>query len=139
MKHAMYVNPVGISGGIAIWWTNEIVISFSHISKNIIDSEVQFGSDGRKMWISWIYGDPDFRRRTLNWSRLKVIGQNRTEPWIAFGDFNDICSHGVKMGERRKDQRKINGFTTLLDEIRLGDLGFKGQMHTWSNNRRGED
>lgn len=37
----------------------------------------------------------------------------------------------------RKDQQKIDAFNSLIEDIGLGDLGFKGQMFTWSNNRRG--
>lgn len=88
MNKAMYVNPVGLSGGLAIWWTNEVGISFKHISKNVVDNEVQIGANGSKFHISWIYGDPDFRRRAMNWDRLKVIGA-----WLLLGDFNDICHH----------------------------------------------
>lgn len=55
------------------------------------------------------------------------------------GDFNDICYHWKKMGGMRKDQRNIKNFTSLLEDLQLGDLVFKGQMHTRSNNRGGGD
>lgn len=92
-----------------------------------------------KTLITWIYGDPEFRRQTHLWNRLRGIGSNRREPLICLGDFNDICNHWEKVGGKRKDQRKTDGFTTLFQDLQLGDLGFKVQMHTWSNNRGGDE
>lgn len=28
-------------------------------------------------------------------------------------------------------------FNAMIDDIQMEDIGYKGQMHTWSNNRRG--
>lgn len=61
MDQALYVNPVGISGGITIWWMNDMTLTFSHISKNIIDCEAQLGLNGGTTKITWIYGDPNYR------------------------------------------------------------------------------
>lgn len=33
----------------------------------------------------------------------------------------------------------IDTFTKLIEDIHMEDLGYKGQMHTLSNNRRGDD
>lgn len=95
----MDVNPLGISGGLAIWWTNEVGIVFNHISKNIIDNEVQMGVGGMKMKVTWIYGDST----GYNWNRLKGIVLHRHEPWIVLWDFNDISNHWEKVGGRRRD------------------------------------
>lgn len=54
-------------------------------------------------------------------------------------DFNDICQHWGKVEGRRKDQRKIDGVMSLIEDLGLGDIGFKGQMHMWSNNRGRDD
>lgn len=126
MSQAFYVEPVGISGGLTIWWSNDVPISFSHISKNLVDGEVQLGFGGAKMKITWVYGDSVYSRITLNWNRLRGIGAHRNDPWIVLGDFNDISSHSEKVGGRRKDQRKIDGFNNLIEDIGIGDLGYKG-------------
>lgn len=44
-----------------------------------------------------------------------------------------------EIGGRRKDQRKIDRFISLQEELGLGDIRFKGQMHTWSNNWGGDE
>lgn len=92
------MNPVGSSGGLALWWTSDVVIQVNLISKNILDGEVQFGGDGVKTHVSWVYGDSDFRRRTVNWAHLRAIGGSRRVPWLMLGDFNDISHSWEKEG-----------------------------------------
>lgn len=88
---------------------------------------------------SWIYGDPDCGRRSINWETLNQIGVNMLEPWLCAGDFNDITHHREKLGGRPKDQHKMDGFNDLISTIGMEDLGCKGHRFTWSNNRRGDD
>lgn len=33
----------------------------------------------------------------------------------------------------------MDGFNSLIEDLWLGDLGFKGQMYTWANNKAGSD
>lgn len=54
---------------------------------------------------------------------------------IFIGDFNDISNRHEKIGVRQKDQRNIDEFISLQEDLGLGDIGFKRQMYTWSNNR----
>lgn len=51
------------------------------------------------------------------------------------GYFNDITNLREKEGGRPNDQRKIDAFKSLIEDIGLGDLGFNGHIFTWSNNR----
>lgn len=93
---------------------------------------------GKAFYVTWVYGDPDFSNRSWIWETIRDMGTNRTDPWMCIGDFNDITNHSEKVGGRRKDQTKINRFRAFME-----DLGHKGHMHrhmhTWSNNRRGEE
>lgn len=38
----VYVNPRGISGGLALWWNKEVDVSVLSSDKNLIDSKVYF-------------------------------------------------------------------------------------------------
>lgn len=67
------------------------------------------------------------------------LRRNRINPWVILADFNDISHQWEKVGGRRKNQSKMDGFDRLIDDLRVGDIGFKGQMHTRSNNRAGDD
>lgn len=59
--------------------------------------------------------------------------------WMCLGDFNDISHHHENEGGRRKSQRLIDVFTSMIDDIRMEDLGAKGQAFTWSNNKSGQE
>lgn len=107
--------------------------------KNFIDCKVGGSIIGEECFITWVYGDPEPSQRTRNWEQLTNIGRNHRVPWMCASDFNDISQHSEKIGGRRKDQCKIDQFNKLIEDIQMEDLGFKGQMQTWTNNRRGAD
>lgn len=44
------------------------------------------------------------------------------------GDFNGITYHREKLGDRRKDQCKIDGFNNFLSNLQLEDLGTRGRV-----------
>lgn len=41
-------------------------------------------------------------------------------------DFNDIRHHHEKVRGRRKSQRSIDEFTSMISDIQMEDLGTKG-------------
>lgn len=104
MDKSLYVNLSGINGNLTLSWSSDVSVLCDHISKNIMDSVVQISVNGEQMFVTWIYGDPKFVKRTHNWNRLRGIDLNRRDTWISMGDFNDISQHSDKVGGRRKDQ-----------------------------------
>lgn len=107
--------------------------------RNSIDCRVKNDVFGVGFLVTFVYGDPIRSARMMNWETFRLLGSRRHEPWICAGDFNEITHHSEKIGGRRKEQYTIDTFTRLIEDIHMEDLGFKGQMHTWSNNRRGVD
>lgn len=88
------------------------------------------------VYITWVYKNPNFKQRLTNWETLKRLGRGRNTSWFCVGDFNDINSHHEKVGSRQKTQSYIDEFNSVIHNLRLGYLGYKGQPFTWSNNRR---
>lgn len=82
MKHAEYVNPTGIRGGLTVWWTREVNVIILGNERNVIDCRVSSGLFGANIFITWVYGDPDFSRRIRNWDTLRWNDSNRRESWI---------------------------------------------------------
>ena len=50
------VEPVGLSGGLAVMWKDSYSVSILSADKRIIDMEVTFGSI--KFFLTCVYGDP---------------------------------------------------------------------------------
>lgn len=40
-EKSMYVDPVGIGGGIVVWWRAEVELDFLDISKNVVHAEIR--------------------------------------------------------------------------------------------------
>ncbi|CAN1128459.1 hypothetical protein LINPERHAP2_LOCUS4642 [Linum perenne] len=63
MTHSFYVDPIGLSGGLAIWWRNDVSVSVLRASKNHIDMKLDI--DGG-VFITGVYGAPDSRDSGVN-------------------------------------------------------------------------
>jgi hypothetical protein len=95
----MVKNPVGRSGGLAIFWKREInfkVIGF--MSKYHIDTEIT-EADGFVWRFTGIYGDPHEKENT--WRLLRTLKHQSDKPWLCAGDFNEILYAWEKEGEPR--------------------------------------
>ena len=90
------VEPRGLSGGLAVFWKNEIKLDFKFADKNLIDMQVQFGEVS--FYLSCIYGEPSSEGKNIVWERISRIGVNRREKWCMLGDFNEILNNDEKIG-----------------------------------------
>ncbi|XP_072071612.1 uncharacterized protein [Arachis hypogaea] len=76
---------------------------------------LEIDGGGRRWICSAIYGSPQATNRVELWSHLLDIGLCIQDPWVVFGDFNDILSvHEVKG-----------------DSCGLFDLTTSGRRFTW--------
>lgn len=50
-----YVNPVGISGGLDLWWNDEFEVNVVKKDKNMINAKVYFSVLKLYATITWIY------------------------------------------------------------------------------------
>lgn len=72
------VNPIGRSGGLAVFWKQSVDIEVFSSDKNLIDLGVQIGD--KKFFTSCIYGHPKESKRHIVWKRISRIGINRKDP-----------------------------------------------------------
>lgn len=59
--HLVTVEPVGLSGGLAVMWKDSFQVEVLSSDKRIIDLKVKFGSSS--FFLTCIYGDPVVARR----------------------------------------------------------------------------
>ncbi|KAF7838884.1 reverse transcriptase [Senna tora] len=114
-----YVDPVGKSGGLAIWWKEEIGLNILFHSKNFIHSRLVTSELDVPDFLTCVYGPPVEGERRITWDRLRGFGCNISSPWLYLGDFNDDLYHSEK-------------------DCGLFDLEYKGPFFTWSNERPGD-
>ncbi|KAL8534891.1 hypothetical protein ACS0TY_010793 [Phlomoides rotata] len=121
------VEPCGSSGGLALFWTNEIhcdlrSYSIGHI--DILVSGLQFS------WrFTGIYGNPNTHLRKHTWDllrKLKSIPMEDNEKWLVGGDFNEIVLQSEKKRGTIRNRGPMNAFRDVLDFCDLLDVGAKG-------------
>lgn len=91
-KNNCYVDPEGTSGGLALWWTDEVNLDIRFKTKNIIRAVVSSPSL-RFDWVTtFIYAPPKRQERALFWKSLVKMGQESLWPWLCIGAFNEVGS-----------------------------------------------
>ncbi|KAG5549991.1 hypothetical protein RHGRI_015079 [Rhododendron griersonianum] len=109
-----YMDPVGLLGGLALWWKDGIDVDVRFKSKNIFRCVVKWPSSPSSWLCTFIYAPPTWHQRVEFWDKLRRIYEENQFPWLCVGDFNE-----------------------LMSDCKLLDLEFKGQSYTWSNNQGG--
>lgn len=52
-------------------------------------------------------------------------------------DFNEIKNNEDKREGRKRQKNSFSDFRNLILDIKIGDIGFRGETFTWANNREG--
>ena len=125
-EDACYVDPKGLSGGLAVWWKEQGVVKVLGKNKNLIDMQVEDMGYGIQYRVFWVYGPTDYEERKDVWELISERGRDIGIPWLCLGDFNDILYNYEKKGGNIRAARKIKGFRMMIENCRLNDLGFKG-------------
>jgi hypothetical protein len=134
--NAVGVSSIGLSGGLVIFWKNEVVMDLKSFSKNHIDVWIT-ETDG-KMWrFTGFYGEPARSRRSGSWHLLRFLRNQADLPWLCAGDFNEILYAEEQMGGNDREERCMDGFRDVVDYCGFSDLGYTGLPYTWDNRRAG--
>ncbi|OMO61130.1 Endonuclease/exonuclease/phosphatase [Corchorus capsularis] len=136
-KYGFYVDPQGLSGGLALWWNDDVSVSILRSCKNLIDSTVTDVKNGVVSRIFWVYGPPEAEDRSKFWQLVQRRMEDQNIPWMCLGDFNDILYLHEKEGGNIKEYWKIRNFRDMVDGCNLIDLPFQGQKFTWIGKRDG--
>ena len=72
------MDPVGRSGGLALYYNNEYQVNVLYTSNRMIDVEAV--ALGKTVYMTLVYGDPVQDLREQVWERLTRYGISRSEP-----------------------------------------------------------
>lgn len=92
--------PVGLSGGLLLCWSEETVIH--QIIRSNFGFEVEFetSNSGGKCWGIFLYLSPNFSTRMEPWVYLQNNKAKWGKRWFLGGDLNDIRRPDEKRGGR---------------------------------------
>ena len=96
------VDPIGIGGGLALWWTDDVIVNILFSSSNIIHTSITSARFETPSYITFICGPPKERERNLCWHEVRHIARGIESSWMCIGDFNDILAQEEKEGGKPK-------------------------------------
>jgi hypothetical protein len=124
------------SGGLAMFWTNNVNLNIVGYNNNMIDCYIECDIDRNKWRATGIYGFPNKENKILTCDLISSLNQsNMNDQWLLFGDFNLVFNSYEKQGGRDINYNTINIAQDTLSNCNLMDLGYQGDIFTWSNNQ----
>lgn len=135
-KYAFWVDSMGLSGGLGLFWRDNIDIQVLFSSQNVIHSAVVLKESGDAFECSFIYGNPIYQQRRYLWSRIADLQPHLNKPWCCIGDFNEILAQHEKDGRRIQQTGRMENFRHFIKQSGLMDLDLNGCKYTWVSNPR---
>ncbi|XP_073015397.1 uncharacterized protein [Primulina eburnea] len=130
-KNWLRVEAVGFSGGIWIFWQEEIMLEAIYTHPQFVLARVE--TSNSSPWnLSIVYGSPNATLRKKLWEDLMADKLNIIGPWMSIGDYNCTISDQETSYNRGSDQSRSAGMTDWMFEQGLIDLGFVGPTFTWT-------
>jgi len=124
------VDPVGLSGGLAVFWKNCYKVEVLSADNRIIDLKVNIGS--MMFFLTCVYGDPVRALRQLVWEQLSGIGIGRNEAWVVLGDFNELMTNTEKMGGPLRNESSFWDFRNMAHNCKLAEIRSSGNWFSWA-------
>ena len=115
-EEAWYVHPEGKSGGLTLWWHEDVFVDVLSSSKNIIHTKVSSLTHCLPEYISFVYGPPVEADRTQVWTQLRHIASTMSGTWMCVGDFNELLSQNDKWGGNPHVLRRIINFQLVVSD-----------------------
>ncbi|KAK8508396.1 hypothetical protein V6N12_055232 [Hibiscus sabdariffa] len=138
MENAFYVEPDGIAGGLALWWSSDVKLSVLQYDKNFIDTLISV--NGESEWFgTFIYAPPYEGEKQSFWERMTMLRSDVNTEWCIIGDSNIVASPNDKSGGSPFDHSNAKWYYDFLECTYLIEMQSKGGNYTWSNHRSDED
>ena len=118
------IPPVGLSGGLALSWKDNVDVEILAPSANVIDTKVTYND--KSFFVSYIYGVLQPEHRAKFWEELSTIGAQRDGAWLLTGDFNDLLDNSEKVGGPARWEGSFVSFRNFVAQNVLWDLQFSG-------------
>ena len=128
------VEPLGLSGGLALFYMNDSEVKVEFFNERMIDIEAKI--EGHKVFITFVYGDLVVEYREAVWERLMRISLQRSGPWLMVGDFNKIMSNSEKKGGRKRPESSFLPCKNMISACGMIDFPFSGNFFSWAGRRR---
>lgn len=127
------VDPIGRSGGLALYYNNDFQTKILYKSNRMIDVEAVIS--GKQVFLTFVYGDPVQKLREQVWERLTRYGLSRAEPWFIIGDLNEITGNHEKSGGALRSPKSFMAFNNMIRNTGLLEFPGRGNQMSWQGRR----
>lgn len=136
--HHFVVNPEGLSGGMAVFWNDEVKLDFLS-SPTLHYTDMYISESGSPTFrLTYIYGNPEYKERNALWKKMifwAEAGLYQSKPRLVLGDFNDIKTNEEKSGGPSRSEASFKTFRQMLNSSGLHDIKTIGGKFTWTGHR----
>ncbi|KAM1588614.1 hypothetical protein FF1_027652 [Malus domestica] len=137
-KKGFNVPPVGRSGGLSIWWGEELEVNIHQFFKHVIDVWVRSVGDVSWTRVTGVYGTAYRKEKASFWEWMSHHFSPSSVPWLCGGDFNEFLWESEKSGGSQVLYNRPQYLASFLNMAELLDLNFHGSPFTWWGMRNGE-
>jgi hypothetical protein len=137
LKGFVSFSSSGLSGGLALYWHEQIIVEVQIINERFIDAYVRDSPNAPQWRITCVYGEPPVEDRHLMWDTLRNLKTLSDLPWLVVGDFNEALWQEEHMSCTPRAIPQMEAFREVLLNCELIDLGFSGVPYTYDNKRQG--
>ncbi|KAH7862793.1 hypothetical protein Vadar_009610 [Vaccinium darrowii] len=138
MEGFQLIDPVGIAGGLVVYWKKELKVRLVRKCSFFIDLLISDDEAGCEWHLINLYASTNDTVRKAQWGELLHYRQRSSGEWIIWGDFNDLLWDDEKQGSRRREAWSLRAFRQFTTELGAIDMGFSGYPFTWVNRRYGD-
>lgn len=129
-----YLPAIQSRGGILLGWnTNKVSCSSTCLRDHSIAVKVIFLCRSCT-WLTVVYGLNDVAQKSANLQEMRDISSSITGPCMILGDFNLILQSQDK-SNGYLNRHLINGFSHVIDDLKLKEVHLNGRSFTWTNTR----
>uniref|UniRef100_A0A803PQN1 Reverse transcriptase domain-containing protein n=1 Tax=Cannabis sativa TaxID=3483 RepID=A0A803PQN1_CANSA len=131
--NAFEVPRCGLSGGLLLFWTNDVNVNILNYSSNHIDCIITF-EDNITTHFSCFYGSPYAHDKTHTWTLIDRLFDNAPLlPWLVLGDFNDYLSANDRSSTSNIPHYAMVNFQAFVNKHSLVPIHFVGNKYTWKH------
>ncbi|XP_004306163.1 PREDICTED: uncharacterized protein LOC101305972 [Fragaria vesca subsp. vesca] len=126
------VDPIGIAGGLCLWWDDSLLINIVDFSKNFLDTMITLIETREVVRATFIYGPPYQEDKEDFWNEWSFRDKGDSTLWLVIGDVNELLSQQERIGDANWDYHRRRFLGSFINSNNLLDVGFSGPAFTWT-------